>query len=671
MCIFSKDLFFSIFSIKPAYLLARVTIVPDPSDAVVTLTASGYSQKGNYIEVPIGTIVSYKVEKQNLKPSEKEILVVGNTTIPVRLFEPIERIVTIETTPSDASVIFVGDGIIEQGGKSVKAASGSMLSYTVSDPKGELSLTETGNLTVQEDKVINVTMKTKAHITKVLPPDAVVKINGELGSYRELPCNQVMNVSVTRDGYDSFNQTFEKNNRGIVPDFISEVELKETTYILTVESTPTNASLSVVVGTKTYTEIGRVVVNNVLPGTTIKATATLSGYDTVTQTFTMPASNYGKTLSLNETLYPVTITATPSEATVIIKVNGSQVASGTGKATTSVKKGVSITYEVSYEGVSESGTHTMTAASFSKNIVLDAQDSKVTLVLTDTSVTLPTGKYRYIAISGGGNGGSGTREPYNNADYNKCGGGGGGGSGYVKVGTFTTAGEVVNFVIGKGGQGDVSFSAPAGGATEIRGSLSGTIVSVKGGNGGRTGTDTTIINGTHAVIPDTMNGGDGGCGGGGGGRCATKNSNVAFSGGAGGKGGCNGVTPTYGGKGGIGVKNVVSANANNGGTGGDVAYNSPTLSGGGGTGASSIKSTLENMSSFVFVTESDIYNSMSGGGGGGGTIGQGTYTYGGGGGGGGAWTNGSASTIDYVTGHYEDGGKGGDGAILYARLSWS
>ena len=208
MCIFSKDLFFSIFSTKPAYLLARVTIVPDPSDAVVTLTApGGYSQEGNYIEVPIGTIVSYKVEKQGLKPSEKEVLVVGNTTIPVKLFEPIERTVTIETTPSDASVIFVGNGIVEQGAKSVKAAAGSVLSYTVSDPKGELSLTESGSFTVQTDEVISVTMRTKAHVTNVTPPDAVVKINGELGSYRESPCNQVMNVSVTRDGYNPFSQT--------------------------------------------------------------------------------------------------------------------------------------------------------------------------------------------------------------------------------------------------------------------------------------------------------------------------------------------------------------------------------------------------------------------------------------------------------------------------------
>ena len=487
MCIFSKDLFFSIFSTKPAYLLARVTIVPDPSGAVVTLTApGGYSQEGNYIEVPIGTIVSYKVEKQGLKPSEKEVLVVGNTTIPVKLFEPIERTVTIETTPSDASVIFVGNGIVEQGAKSVKAAAGSVLSYTVSDPKGELSLTETGSLTVQEDEVISVTMRTKAHVTKVTPPDAVVKINGELGSYRELPCNQVMNVLVTRDGYNPFSQTFEKNNRGIVPDFVSEVELQETTYTLTVVSTPTNASLSVVVGAETYTGIGRVVVDNVLPGTTITATATLSGYDAVTETFTMPASNLGKTLSLNETLYSVTITSTPSEANIIIAINGEEKASGTGSVSVRTKDGSIVDYSVSYLDKEETGSFTMPAANYSKSVVLDAEDEYVTLITETTTSYVASGRYRYIGISGGGRGGNGTSLAY--ARGQVAYGGGGGGSGKVAIGEFVSQGEDITFTVGAGGTVMNIDNPVFGGTTSISGSESGIMLSIDGGgSGGGTG----------------------------------------------------------------------------------------------------------------------------------------------------------------------------------------
>ena len=656
MCIFSKDLFFSIFSTKPAYLLARVTIVPDPSDAVVTLTApGGYSQEGNYIEVPIGTIVSYKVEKQGLKPSEKEVLVVGNTTIPVKLFEPIERTVTIETTPSDASVIFVGNGIVEQGAKSVKAAAGSVLSYTVSDPKGELSLTESGSFTVQTDEVISVTMRTKAHVTNVTPPDAVVKINGELGSYRELPCNQVMNVSVTRDGYNPFSQTFEKNNRGIVPDFVSEVELQETTYTLTVASTPTNASLSIVVGTETYTDIGRIVVDNVLPGTTITATATLSGYDTVTETFTMPASNFGKTLSLNETLYPVTITATPSEATVIIKVNDSQVASGTGVATTSVKKGTSITYEASYEGAEETYGPVTINSAYSASLVLDAAETtegEVTLLTETTTKNLGVGKYSYIIIGAGGNGGGDASTTVSGSFTGQAGpSGGGGGSAYVEKGTFTiTSRQDVTF----------SVASSSSGSTEVSGSTAGVLASVSNGSNGQS----------------SGHGGNGSSGGGAGGIGAVGTSVVPKAGGSGGKGGYNGTRVYTSHNVGVGVKNATSLNANNAGTA--AASGGTTTAwgtaGGGGAGCSSLQDTLLTKSGFDSATADSLYAVMSAGGGGGGNYvpsrktASSKYVHGEPGGGGGGWFDGTAGSGHGAT---AQAGKGGAGAILYRRIAWS
>ena len=656
MCIFSKDLFFSIFSTKPAYLLARVTIVPDPSDAVVTLTApGGYSQEGNYIEVPIGTIVSYKVEKQGLKPSEKEVLVVGNTTIPVKLFEPIERTVTIETMPSDASVIFVGDGIIEQGGKSAKAAFGSMLSYTVSDPKGELSLTETGSLTVQTDEVISVTMRTKAHVTNVTPPDAVVKINGELGSYRELPCNQVMSVSVTRDGYSPFSQTFEKNNRGIVPDFVSEVELQETTYTLTVASTPTNASLSVVVGAETHTDIGRVVVDNVLPGTTITATATLSGYDAVTETFTMPASNLGKTLSLNETLYPVTITATPSEATVIIKVNGSQVASGTGVATTSVKKGTSITYEASYEGAEETYGPVTINSAYSASLVLDAAETtegEVTLLTETTTKNLGVGKYSYIIIGAGGNGGGNASTKVSGSFTGQAGpSGGGGGSAYVEKGTFIiTSRQDVTF----------SVASSSSGSTEVSGSTAGVLASVSNGSNGQS----------------SGHGGNGSSGGGAGGIGAVGTSVAPKAGGRGGKGGYNGTRVYTSHNVGVGVKNATSLNANNAGTA--AASGGTTTAwgtaGGGGAGCSSLQDTLLTKSGFDSATADSLYAVMSAGGGGGGNYvpsrktTSSKYVHGEPGGGGGGWFDGTAGSGHGAT---VQAGEGGAGAILYRRIAWS
>lgn len=656
MCIFSKDLFFSIFSTKPAYLQAKVTIVPDPSDSTVTLTATGYSQSGNSINVPIGTVVSWRVEKNAYDPREGELLVVGNTSVPVKLSEQPKRTVSINTIPTDASVLITGDGYVnQQGTKAISVPIGTHLTYTVSDPLGQLSLVETGSITVQEDVSVNVTMKTKAHITEVTPSDAVVKINGSVGTYKELPCNQVMDILVTRADYDSYSQSFSLNNRGIVPDFVSKIELTETTYTLTVESTPTNASLSVVVGTKSYTGTGRVVVNNVLPGTAIRATGTLSGYDTRTITTTMPKSDYPMPVALNETLYPVTITATPSEATVVIKVGGSQVASGTGKATTSVKKGTSITYEASYEGAKETYGPVTISSTYSASLVLDATETtegEVTLLTTTTTKNLGVGKYSYIIIGAGGNGGDDASTTVSGSFTGQAGpSGGGGGSAYAKKGTFVLSSRQ-----------DVTFSVATSSSstTKITAKTAGSLASVSNGSSGQA----------------SGSGGNGSSGGGAGGIGTVGSSTTAKAGGSGGKGGYNGTRVYTSHAVGVGVKNATSTNASNAGT---AAANGGTsnvygTAGGGGAGCSSLQATLLTKSGFDSATVDSLYAVMSAGGGGGGNYVNSRPTtssktvHGEPGGGGGGWFNGTAGSGH---GAQAQAGKGGGGAILYRRIAWS
>lgn len=656
MCIFSKDLFFSIFSTKPAYLQAKVTIVPDPAGSTVTLTAPGYSQSGNSINVPIGTVVKWKVEKNAYDPREGELLVVGNTSVPVKLSEQPKRTVSINTTPADATVLITGDGYVnQQGTKAISVPIGTYLTYTVSDPLGQLSLVEMGNITVQEDTSINVTMKTKAHVTEIDPADAVVKINGVVGTYRELPCNQVMTISATRDDFDSFSKTVSLNGRGIVPDFVDKIELKETTYKLTVESTPTNASLSVVVGGKTYSGTGRVIVDNVLPGTSIKATGTLSGYDSNTISATMPKNDYPLQVPLNETLYPVTITATPSAATVVIKVNGSQVASGTGKATTSVKKGTSITYEASYEGAKETYGPVTISSTYSASLVLDAAETtegEVTLLTATTTKSLGVGKYSYILIGAGGDGGPNRGDEVSGSFSGAAGpGGGGGGSAYVKKGTFTiTSRQNVTF----------SVASSSSGSTKVSGSTAGELASVSNGSNGQS----------------SGHGGNGSSGGGAGGMGAVGTSVTPKAGGSGGKGGYNGTRVYTSHNVGVGVKNATSLNANNAGTAaasGGTVYAWGTA-GGGGTGCSSLQATLLSKSGFDSATVDSLYAIMSAGGGGGGVFIPGRTSTapkgapGEPGGGGGGWFDGTAGSGH---GAQAQAGKGGAGAILYRRIAWS
>lgn len=656
MHIFSKDLFFSIFSTKPAYLQAKVTIVPDPSDSTVTLTATGYSQSGNSIDVPIGTVVKWKVEKTAYDSREGEFLVVGNTSISVKLSEQPKRTVSINTIPADASVLITGDGYVNaQGTKALSVPIGTKLTYTVSDPLGQLSLVETGSITVQEDVSLNVTMKTKAHVTEITPSDAVVKINGTVGTYRELPCNQVITVSATRDDFDSFSKTVPLNNRGIAPDFVDKIELKETTYTLTVESTPTNASLSVVVGGKTYIGTGRVIVNNVLPGTSIKATGTLAGYDTNTITDTMPKNDYPLPVPLNETLYPVTITATPSEASVIIKINGSQVASGTGKATTSVKKGTSITYEASYEGAKETAGPITISSTYSASLVLDAAETTegdVTLLTTTTTKSLGVGKYSYILIGAGGDGGDDAGTIVSGSFAGQAGpSGGGGGSAYAKKGTFVLSSRQ-----------DVTFSVATSSysTTKITAKNAGSLASVNNGSSGQA----------------SGSGGNGSSGGGAGGIGTVGSSATAKAGGSGGKGGYNGTRVYTSHAVGVGVKNATSTNASNAGTGaanGGIS-NAYGTAGGGGAGCSSLQAALLTKSGFDSATVDSLYAVMSAGGGGGGNYVTSRQTtssktvHGEPGGGGGGWFNGTAGSGH---GAQAQAGKGGGGAILYRRIAWS
>ncbi len=63
------------------------TINPTPSDAVVTLTADGYTQVGNSIEVEPGTLVEYSVSKEGYTTISNSVVVNEDTILGVELEE--------------------------------------------------------------------------------------------------------------------------------------------------------------------------------------------------------------------------------------------------------------------------------------------------------------------------------------------------------------------------------------------------------------------------------------------------------------------------------------------------------------------------------------------------------------------------------------------------------
>ena len=65
--------------------LYTLTINPTPSDATVVLTATGYTQVGNSISVPSGTVVSYVVSKQDYSPVSNSITITNDEVLDIEL----------------------------------------------------------------------------------------------------------------------------------------------------------------------------------------------------------------------------------------------------------------------------------------------------------------------------------------------------------------------------------------------------------------------------------------------------------------------------------------------------------------------------------------------------------------------------------------------------------
>ena len=98
------------------------TIIPTPSDATVTLTASGYNQSGNSITVEENTSISYSVSKPGYITVTNTITPTTDTTIQVQLTEvtvnPINESTTVkEIEIADVVYDVVGKGILDRNKK--------------------------------------------------------------------------------------------------------------------------------------------------------------------------------------------------------------------------------------------------------------------------------------------------------------------------------------------------------------------------------------------------------------------------------------------------------------------------------------------------------------------------------------------------------------------------
>lgn len=89
-----------------------VTVNPTPADAMVVLTATGYTQSGNTIAVPANTVVSYTVSKGGYNSVSSSVTVTQTTTIPITLTSNVVQEVSIGGTVYD----IYGKAVLNQNG---------------------------------------------------------------------------------------------------------------------------------------------------------------------------------------------------------------------------------------------------------------------------------------------------------------------------------------------------------------------------------------------------------------------------------------------------------------------------------------------------------------------------------------------------------------------------
>lgn len=140
--------------IPEEYNRCTLTINTVPLDATVTLTATGYTQQGNYIEVEPGTSVTYTVSREGYHTVGPETITVSSTrTIDVNLV-PYEYTLTIIPTPDDATVKLTATGYT-QVGNSITVPYGTIVTCKVN----KLTyLAYNALLTVTQDETRQITL---------------------------------------------------------------------------------------------------------------------------------------------------------------------------------------------------------------------------------------------------------------------------------------------------------------------------------------------------------------------------------------------------------------------------------------------------------------------------------------------------------------------------------
>lgn len=697
MKIFSQDLMTAIkesqrdpanyvrFEVYAYYLDAQQN---EQTDGItVTITASGYTQgAGNYIDVPLGTPVTYTVTKTDYETEgPTTVTVTGPAVKRVQITNLPMWTFTVVPTPADSTVSMAyGSKTINTS--TISVPQGSTVTYSISHTgMDSYSSSRLIPASPQDVNPITIarTLNSTIYMESIDPADATISWNTGVGDPTSglsctAPCTSSVVLTITKSGYNTITRNFPSQAGYLTTTNLGAITMTKKALTCTLACNTPAALISmwkeengVEVPNSRVTGNSQVTIDCVVDDD-IHWSVEKQYYITQTGHWVMQGEDKvlpPVTLLIDD--YVVTITSDPAEALVTIYNGSSQLAQGWGGASAAVPAGTYVTYTAVLGGVTETGNATVTS-NYSDQLTLSAiYGQTVNVVTLSGTQTLQYGKYRFVLV-GGGAGGQVSDSQADSGIRSSSGsnGGGGGGSGYALIQ------EVM--ISNKAGQ-QVTFSVGQGGTTNQNGGDSYIVV----------GEDTYVASGGKSGFAtggtpeqNSSNGGDGGSGGGAGGHAKTMSNNQdrypATNGGDGAYAGQNGQTmqTTYSSytqtnKGGTGFNATAGTyESNHGNLITAIENGNP---GGGGRGLTPMQSDLTNTEYFLSLTNVQLLYNNLGGGGGGGPTGCPLMNvsipavYGGPGGGGGAWTAGTAG----IAGSPGTGGTGGAGVILFMRIAWS
>lgn len=357
-----------------------ITIVPTPSDATVTLTASGYTQEGNSITVRSNTVVTIDVSKTGYTPYHNEYRVTGTETIPVSL-DAIMCEVTVNTTPADAIVHF-STGTVE--GHTCTVPYGTTLLYWASKTGYVSSSTTT--VVVTQSFVTSIPELVKENYTITInptPADATVVLTAtgytQQGNSITVPFETPVTYTVSKQNYTTVSNTISATSTETI-----NITLVQNGFTLTIVPTPSDATVTLLADG--YTQQGNTI--TVPDNTSVQWTVSKMGYITQSNTILMHQDET-MNIELISGACVFTVVPVPSDCNVtIMDLEAGQMISGIGEKSLATTVGNTVRCIVSKTGYTTKTVDVPVTGTTRMTITLDATMATITLITNAPNPTI-------------------------------------------------------------------------------------------------------------------------------------------------------------------------------------------------------------------------------------------------------------------------------------------